>query len=563
MCLDTILYRREEKGEKLKKKILSISLFSMILFATLITTVPPASAQAGTIYLTPATVSWQSPPHIVGEKFTVEVRITDVADCYMIVFSVKWNPTILDLVDPVTGNPADPVKGDCLEPGGATAFMPNTDHAAGLEDGCAYTLLGVGIPGVNIGPAPGGLVAKMTFKVLKAPEAGSDIDTDILFEAVTHDTLWVDSVGTSHNFVSMTGTHFHFEVVTVPPYSPIAKKTHYPSVPKVNETVTFDASASEQGWDGDSMCPIVEYRWDFGDGTPQLVVSDPVITHVFNETGTYTVCLEVYAPGTGGFIDQAYNPLGEICQDINVIFVTGLVDDLTSCSHPPPWNGEGPGVPCDAFEPQQEICLCCYVTYNKEPVQHKLNVFEIHGPRNPYYNFTFTRVAETNETGYACISFRVPWPCIYPEEAIFGDWIVYSWVEVAEMTAEDYMEFKVGWLIEIIDIETGVLNGGWTPQSSFKKGECIGVKLTVRNIAFTSKVAFFSIVVYDDLGVPVAYWKVFSYTVHPGEKDIIMYCYLFIPKWAFIGIGTIYANALKDGTAYCPEASTTVTLTAA
>lgn len=533
----------------------------MMVLGTLLITIPPAYAAAGILYLEPGTINWDCPPHSAGDVFTVEVRITDVTDLFMIVFSVTWDPTILDLVEPDPPyNPGDPVKGDVLEPGGSTAFMPNTDHVAGLEDGCAYTLLGAG--SVDVGAAPGGLVATMTFKVLVAPEAGIPIDTDILFDAVTHDTLWVDELGGDHEFAQLAGTHFHFEVVTVAPYSPTAKKIHYPIAPNINETVTFDASASEPGWDGDGVCPIIEYRWDFGDGTPQPIVGDPIITHVFNETGTYHICLEVYAPGSG-FIDPDYYPFDEICQDINVIFVTGLVEDVLTCSHPRPWKGEGPGVPCDAFEPQQNVCLCSYITYNGEPVQNKFNVFEVHGPINPYYNFTFTRTATTNETGYACIWFRIPWPCEYPEGVILGDWIVYAWCEVAEMIAEDYMEFKVGWLIEIIDIETGVLNGDWTPESSFKKGECIGVKLTVKNIAFTEKVASFTIVVYDDLGVPIAYWKVFSYTVHPGEKDIIMYCYLFIPKWAFIGIGTIYANAFKNGAPYCPEASTIVTLTAA
>lgn len=535
-----------------------------MILGTLIMAIPPAYAAAGTLYLEPATINWESPPHSVGDVFAVEVRITDVTDLWMVVFSVTWDPAILDLVKPdPPHDPGDPVKGtvfDAFEP--SVAFMPNTNHAAGVEDGCAYTIMGTGMS-VDVGPAPGGLVATMTFKVLMAPEAGSPIDTDILFDAVTHDTLWVDEATAGDNpFASLAGTHFHCEVVTVAPYPPTAKKTHYPTTPKVNQTVTFDASGSEPGWDGDGMCPIIEYRWDFGDGTPQLVISDPVTTHNFTETGTYHVCLEVYAPGSG-FIDPDYYAFDEICQDVSVIFVTGLVEDVMTCSHPRPWKGEGPGEPCDAFAPQQDVCLCSYVTYNDEPVQNKDNVFEVHGPINPYYNFTFTRTATTNETGYACISFGIPWPCEYPEGVIIGDWIVYASCEVRGIIAEDYMEFKVGWLIEIIDMETGVLNGGWTPQSSFKKGECIGVKLTVKNIAFTEKVASFTIVVYDDLGVPIAYWKVFSYTVHPGEKDIILYCYLFIPKWAFIGVGTIYANAFKNGTPYCHEASTTVTLAAA
>jgi len=60
----------------------------------------------------------------------------------------------------------------------------------------------------------------------------------------------------------------------------------------VDETVTCDASASKPGWNGTHDMPIANYTWDFGDGNT-TTVTDPVIYHTYNATGTYTVTLNV------------------------------------------------------------------------------------------------------------------------------------------------------------------------------------------------------------------------------------------------------------------------------
>lgn len=531
----------------------SLSLILMIFFGTVIFGVRPASAQVGTIYMKPSSVSWESPPHAVGEIFTVEVRISGVTDCYMIVFTVDWNASLLDSVDPITKAPADPKQGDCLAPGGAPTFIAPVDHTEGKVEG-SYTLLGA-VPGVNIGD---GLVATFTFKALMAPTAATPIETDIEF---IDTTLWVNSALTENQFTARTPCHFHFAAVVVAARPPKASFTYTPFAPKVNETVTFDASASESGYDGDSVTPITEYRWNFGNGV-DLIVPTPVVTHEYAAVGDYTVTLEVYAPPIG-YADPTYVPTDKTSKTVKVIVVIGLAIDLYS-EKPDPYSGKGPDMPSDAFEPQEGITLYALITYNGEPVIAKLVAFKIQGPPNQYQNLTFERTAATNENGTASVEFRVPWPAEHAKEIAMGDWIAYARVSVAEMVATDTMPFKVGWLVEIISLETGELkNSAWIPKDSFKKGQCIGVKLTLKNICFTEKKAGFSIVVYDDLGVPIAQYKVQSYTVPPGSKVIQLWCYLYIPKWAFIGVGTVYANAYKgelNGLPYCPEASATITI---
>ncbi|MEM3874827.1 MAG: PKD domain-containing protein [Candidatus Bathyarchaeia archaeon] len=66
---------------------------------------------------------------------------------------------------------------------------------------------------------------------------------------------------------------------------PTASFTWTPSIPKVGETVTFDASASTANGG-----TIVDYAWNFGDGS---IAHGKIVTHSYSSPGTYTVTLNV------------------------------------------------------------------------------------------------------------------------------------------------------------------------------------------------------------------------------------------------------------------------------
>jgi hypothetical protein len=96
-----------------------------------------------------------------------------------------------------------------------------------------------------------------------------------------------------------------FDVVPLLPRPPKAYFTETLHELFVHEEILFDASLSEPGFDGDNTCPIVEYRWDFGDGT-QVATALPTIYHAYSSAGVYYVTLTVYAPGIPSFIDPQY-----------------------------------------------------------------------------------------------------------------------------------------------------------------------------------------------------------------------------------------------------------------
>jgi hypothetical protein len=79
-------------------------------------------------------------------------------------------------------------------------------------------------------------------------------------------------------------------ILGYPNQPPIASFTFSPSTPLVNQTVTFDASASH-----DPDGSITNYKWDFGDGNITTVAT-PIIKHVYKTAGStlyYTVTLTV------------------------------------------------------------------------------------------------------------------------------------------------------------------------------------------------------------------------------------------------------------------------------
>jgi hypothetical protein len=77
------------------------------------------------------------------------------------------------------------------------------------------------------------------------------------------------------------------------PTPPVASFTFTPSPTWINASTTFDASASSPGWNGTGHPPIVNYAWNFGDGTSVVNTPNPVTHHQFTALGNFTTTLTV------------------------------------------------------------------------------------------------------------------------------------------------------------------------------------------------------------------------------------------------------------------------------
>jgi PKD repeat protein len=99
---------------------------------------------------------------------------------------------------------------------------------------------------------------------------------------------------------------------------PQAKFTYAPTLPKINETIVFDASTSSDP-DGN----IERYLWDFGDDE-YANETDPLTNHAFSEGGKYNVALTVID-------NDAFQ--NTITQEVKVMFVHDVAVTVVSLSH--------------------------------------------------------------------------------------------------------------------------------------------------------------------------------------------------------------------------------------
>jgi len=315
---------------------------------------------------------------------------------------------------------------------------------------------------------------------------------------------------------------------------PIARFIYSPEFPYEGETVTFDASASS----GD----IVTYEWDFGDETPRVKETDPITTHVYMQDGNYTVTLNV--ADRLGFSDST-------SKLITVLPFRLAIDVYTQQE---PYSGKGPNMPSDAFAPEEKVILYAYVTFNNEPVASKTVSFYVFEPNEtePF----LTRTNETDGNGLAHVDFRLG------NEPPFGTYKVVANVEVSQTIAEDTLTFKVGWIIEILRVETTDKDGN--PQVDFKKGEDIHFKLVVQNIALVAKNATLTIVVHDETKTPIGEADS-KLEIAPGWSELNLLFNLQVPRWSAVGSAEGFACAFtnwiwENGTAYCPEATTSLVI---
>jgi hypothetical protein len=217
------------------------------------------------------------------------------------------------------------------------------------------------------------------------------------------------------------------------------------------------------------------------------------------------------------------------------------------------YSGKGINMTSDAFGPGDVVVLYALVTYNQAPFQDLLVTYYVSVPNDT----SFDLVAKTNTSGIAVASFTVPESDNQTE--VSGNWSVSAKALIVDCFCQDTLTFKVDWIVKMISVRT--IDSHLNYQSDFGKGGDVGLEIILRSIAMVEKNATISIFMHDELNYPIGYFRTENFEVQPNEKLILLYCKLFIPKWAVVGWATVSVSALTapasdNGTAYCPSVST-------
>lgn len=332
----------------MKKKVFCAVLVFMLLLSTMLCIgTHKVEAESTTVVYVDPEISYAT----VGQIFSINVSVANVIDLYGFELKLGYNTTFLDIVDfcvkPFLNEPTYIVKNETNEDEGwywlaiaslgpikgkngngtlVTLTFNFTDINEGildletkLVDSEAYSIPHMVVDGhVEVhGPA----APKATFACSPiAPFVNQTVTFDASDSTPRGGEIvnytWNFGYGSTVTEVNPTTTYVYaaegIYLVTLTvidsegfsgtasksievfgPCGPTAKFTYSPKNPLANETVTFDASVSELGWNGTHHAPVVTYEWKFGDGTPSLIGSDPVATAVFVECGDYVVTLNV------------------------------------------------------------------------------------------------------------------------------------------------------------------------------------------------------------------------------------------------------------------------------
>jgi hypothetical protein len=127
-----------------------------------------------------------------------------------------------------------------------------------------------------------GLLAIIELEIIYTPPAGTissplninNTDTKLLDDTLSE----IITIKTDGNYQYTAG-----------PQPPTAEFTYSPLSPVAGKPVTFDASNSTPNGG-----TIINYTWNFGDGTPEVTETDPITTHTFTSAGTFNVTLTVF-----------------------------------------------------------------------------------------------------------------------------------------------------------------------------------------------------------------------------------------------------------------------------
>jgi PKD repeat protein len=435
----------------------------------------------------------------INQTFTVNVTITLAFDLHYWQAGMAFNPNVLQCINFT--------EGPFLRTGGNTVWQTGTiDNNAGT-----ITPYGASLTSTN-GVSGNGTLAYITFMVKDTGASSLQLQYVILLDS---NNIQIAPVNLQNGY---------FELAPEVPKPPTAYFNYYPTALYANETVTFDATGSSPNGG-----TITDYEWNFGDTSQDHGM---IVNHTYTTADQYNVTLTVTNDRN---LTDSYQDV------VNVLPppIGPIIDAYTQR------GGTGENQPSDAYAPQEFIIITAYVTYNLAPIQDNLVTFYLYLPNGTQM---LTRTTTTNDLGLTFITYQIP------TSPIFGLYTAQAISTVGAKTVTDVIQFKIGWLIEILNVIPIDRHG--LPKNQFNPQEPFFVKLKIQNIRFGATLAAIFISVFDEQRTPIIFQSN-DCLVPPGLADLVISVGI-IPGQAYMGRATVYADALKwhGGPTFCPEKST-------
>ena len=494
--------------------------------------------------------------NLTGTEFNVTVKLFNVTNLGSIAWRLGYNTTLLDGKWMEVGSVINQYMGD---------FVPAPwNGTIGIVDAMGYCTFGCVVKDYRYPYSGDCVVMTVTFEITLAPprEEVTQAENrtvscafdlyDITLEGVDPDT----GATVPFDYDIRDGSYKYIRPQKVVG-EPTAVCSVSPTTQYVCENVTFDGSESDDGG-----APPLTYKWDVGsDGTFEITTTEKTASWHSDVAGVFNVSLTVI--NDMGLNDTSTPQQFEYIEKLGCILdiFTGrerFAGQITEAEN----VGKGANNPADAFAPGGEVTLYADVTYNGKPVNHVFVYFEISDPSGVWGY----RSAETNKTGIAVVSLRIPVPDEDPW--LFGKWNVTATCVVADVIQTDTLRFDVGWILDIVSLSTQLFVDGSVPEDTFYSCETMVVIVTVKNIAWIQKHVCATVTVYDENKVPIAYDLVqFNMTAGAFCSPETDQCSLsvHIPTWAYVGAGEVYVNLgtcvpSDGGVVYCPEKSAGITI---
>jgi hypothetical protein len=205
-------------------------------------------------------------------------------------------------------------------------------------------------------------------------------------------------------------------------------------------------------------------------------------------------------------------------------------------------GGTGGNKSSDAFAPGETIFFNASVKYQGAPVPGIIVQFITYDPQGT----PTARTAVTGQDGIATLNTTLP------SNPIFGKYLTFASATTHGNDYNDTVDYKVGWIINIIQAVACNCNG--TSQTQFPRGTLAYFNITLENISFNSKQLFMLLGVTDGFGATVAQEWI-SNSIPNGKTSLLLG--FRIPPWTIPGVGLAYIGAFNNppwagGIAYCP-----------